>query len=247
MSKIIAFITDTHLGDASPREKGIDCTTQLEQVLANIKLYKATGLVFAGDITEPSSYPWFFNRLKEASQNFKAILGNHDNYNEAIKYYNHPSASSTELYYTDEDEHYKYIYLDSSTSKISNEQLLWFAAQITTPKKILIFIHHPILSIDTAMDRIFPLKNRDALRTLLHQLYNDVTIFCGHYHMPDKQMVGNITQYVTPSTSFQIKKEADDIDINTNSFGYRLITIMPDTVTTQLLISRNGTFNEEED
>jgi len=247
MQKVIAFITDTHLGDASPQDKGINCTAQLEAVLADIALQNATDIVFAGDITEPKTYEWFFNRMQTACPDFKAILGNHDSYAEAVKHYKQPSASSTELYYTYEDAYHKYIYLDSSSSTISADQLAWLDNEIETSKIILLFIHHPILKIDTAMDKIYPLQNRDALRSILHQLYNDVFVFCGHYHMPDYLEIGNVRQYITPSTSFQIKKESDFIDINTNSFGYRIITLDYNNVTTHLRISRNGAFTTEAD
>jgi len=244
MHKVIALITDTHLGDTQNRSEGYDPLKQFEDVLRNAALNNAAYLVFAGDITEPETYPYFFNRLHNAFPSYKAILGNHDNHTEAVKYYHHTSASSTELYYAEEDEYYKYIYLDSSSSYISDPQLQWLEQEIDTSKKIVMFIHHPILSVATGMDSIYPLKNRDALRTLLHQLSNDVTIFCGHYHMPDKQQVGNIVQYITPATSFQVKKDSDTIEIYTDYFGYRLITITPQSINTQLLINRNGTFEE---
>ncbi|TRW23989.1 hypothetical protein FMM05_12590 [Flavobacterium zepuense] len=244
MHKVIAFITDTHLGDTHTRCEGYNPAKQLDDVLNNSALQNATHLVFAGDITEPQMYPYFFNRLHSAYPNYKAILGNHDKHAEAVKHCHYKSASGTELYYSEEDEFYKYIYLDSSSSYISESQLQWLEQELDTSKKIVIFIHHPILAVATGMDSIYPLKNRDALRTLLHQLSNDVTIFCGHYHMPDKQQVGNIVQYITPATSFQVKKASDTIEVNTDSFGYRIITLKPQSVTTQLLINRNGTFEE---
>jgi len=244
MHKVIAFITDTHLGDTHTRCEGYNPAKQLEDVLNNSTQQNATHLVFAGDITEPETYPYFFNRLHSIYPNYKAILGNHDNYNEAVEHCHHTSASSTELYYAEEDEYYKYIYLDSSSSYISNEQLQWLEQELETFKKIVVFIHHPILAVATGMDSIYPLKNRDALRTLLHQLSNDVSIFCGHYHMPDKQQVGNIVQYITPATSFQVKKASNTIEINTDSFGYRIITLNQQGISTQLLINRNGIFEE---
>ena len=242
MQKTIAFITDTHLGDKTPGNYGIDARQNLQLVLDDIALQNVDSLVFGGDITESAEYEWFFSHLQNFCPGFRAVLGNHDTYIEAAKYFIQPSAGTDALYYTEEDAACKYIYLDSSASVIGQEQLDWLKAQLMTDKMILLFIHHPVLGFATGMDNIYPLKNRDAVATLLHEVPNEVYIFCGHYHMNDVQTRGNITQYTTPATSFQVKKDAQGIAIYNGAFGYRLITINGQSVTAQLYLYQNGTF-----
>lgn len=242
MRKIIAHITDTHLGDTTPAQFGIDARKNLAHVLDDIALQNIDSLVFGGDITASSEYEWFFSRLQHYCLDFKAVLGNHDDFTEAVKYFKQPSKSGNALYYSEEDSHYKYLYLDSSSSTIDDNQLSWLKHQLGCSKKIIIFIHHPIIGFNTGMDNIYPLKNRESLEALLQQAYNNVYVFCGHYHMPDARTHGNITQFVTPATSFQVKKESQKIDIYNGAFGYRLITLTSHSVSAQLHLNKNGSF-----
>ncbi|MES2485472.1 MAG: metallophosphoesterase [Bacteroidota bacterium] len=246
MQTTIAFITDTHLGDKTPGLFGIDARHNLQLVLNDIAQHNVESLVFGGDITETSEYEWFFNRLENFNPGFRAIMGNHDTYAEAAKYYKQPSADKNALYYSFEDSTYKYIYLDSSSSKIDDVQCAWFKNQISCSKKIIVFIHHPVLGFSTGMDAIYPLKNREAVEAILQQAPNEVYIFCGHYHMPDVCRRGNVTQYTTLATSFQVKKEASAIEIYSGTFGYRLITVTKHSVNTQLFLYVNGSFEATE-
>lgn len=242
----IALITDTHLGDTTPVSMGINPKKNLELVLRDIAEKDIDLLVFAGDITEPEHYPTFFCNLSGLYPNYKAILGNHDVHDEVVKHFTHPSASDTELYYSYEDVEYKFIYLDSSSAQISDVQFSWLEREVDSEKKLVIFIHHPVLNLNTGMDRIYPLHGREHINALLQRCKKPVTIFCGHYHMPDARKDGNITQYVTPAVSFQVNKASLEIDINVDSFGYRIIDI-DDKISTSLFINTGNGFIEEED
>ena len=46
----------------------------------------------------------------------------------------------------------------------------------------------------------------------------------------------NITQYITPSGSFQIEKTKDKIRINKSRFGYRLIELEGTNIKTKLIM-----------
>lgn len=241
---LIALITDTHLGDKTPASLGIDPKKNLQTVLDSINDRNPDLLVFAGDITEKEHYQWFFEKLASVCPDYKAVLGNHDDHTEAAKYFTHPSASDEELYYSYEDTGYKYIFMDSSSAHISDAQYAWLEKETAIEKKIIVFIHHPVVGIGSAMDRIYPLHGRDRINRLLQECQNPVTIFCGHYHMPDTRTDGNITQHITPAVSFQVDKEAGQLELNADSFGYRLINI-GETITTQLYINRGNGFIEE--
>ncbi len=246
MLKRIAHITDTHLDDPTALERGIDPRKNLEAVLEHIADNAIDEIVFTGDIGEPQMYKWLFDKLEYHKPGFKAILGNHDELDEALKYYtNTYPAGKDGLYYAYEDDVYKYIFLDSSTSVISDSQFTWLEGEAATIKKIILFIHHPIIGFETGMDKIYPLKNRDNLNDLLQQCKQNVTIFCGHYHMPDKRTDRKITQYITPAISFQVKKDSPSIDINAASFGYRIITLTDHNVKSTLVINRYDYFSPQ--
>jgi len=242
MQKRIAHITDTHLDDPSALGRGIDPRKNLTDVLETIVTQNIDELVFTGDIGGPETLGWFFDKLEEYKPGFKITLGNHDAFTDAVKHFTHPSEGVNELYYSEEDEYYKHIFMDSSSGTVSMAQLDWLSQQVTTAKKIVVFIHHPILGLDTAVDTVYPLHNRDDVQQLLQQSRQQVTVFCGHYQMPDKRSSGKIIQYITPAVSFQVKKFAREIEVTTNLFAFRIITLTEHAVKTQLMVNFYDTF-----
>ena len=214
MQKRIAHITDTHLGDKTALDRNIDPRKNLIYILESLSAEAIDELVFTGDIGEEENYDWFFKTLRLYKPEFKIVLGNHDNFEEAVKHYTvHKTEGRAELYYHFEDEFYKYIFMDSSSGSISPSQLQWLSEALRTSKKIIVFIHHPILGIATGVDTEYPLHNRDEVAHVLQQSKHELTVFCGHYHMPDKRSHGKIKQYVTPAVSFQVKKFSDVLQI----------------------------------
>ena len=246
MQKIIVHITDTHLGDPTALDRDVNPKVNLEAILDNIAPEKIDDVVVTGDLGNPDTLQWLFEELEAYKPGFKITLGNHDDYTEIVKHYKSTqSAGKDELYYTREDDFYKYIFMDSSSGMVSYAQLEWLSSEINTLKKIIVFIHHPVLGLNTGMDTIYPLHNRDKVNEILQHSRHEVTIFCGHYHMPDKRSEGKITQYITPSVAFQVKKNSPDIDINTNSFGYRLIIIGEHSIQTRLVTNFYDHFTQK--
>lgn len=245
MTKVIAHITDTHLGDPTTLDYGIDTKKNLKAILEDTA-GKVDDIIITGDLGNKDKLTWLFEKTESYMPGFKIILGNHDDYKDVKEFYhNTKSASESELYYTLEDEFYKYIFMDSSSSVISQAQLEWLTAEINTLKKIIVFIHHPILGFETGMDKTYPLQNRDTVNEILQQSRNPLTVFCGHYHMPDKRQDRKITQYITPASSFQVKKNSREIEINGKSFGYRLIMINENTVETRLITNFYDHFTQK--
>ena len=238
MPKTIAYVTDIHLDETVPFDNGVDARNNWNKILNDISSKQVDQLVFGGDIGDPSSYEWFFDSLKNYSGKLYLTLGNHDQYQAVKNYYSNKfQQNGSELFYDYEDNNFKYIYLDSSSEKISDEQLDFLRKEIAaTPKKIILFIHHPVLGIDTAVDRKFPLRNRDIVKKILLSSKKDIQLFCGHYHMEEQMAEGNITQYITPSSSFQIEKTKDKIITNKNRFGYRLIELEGTDIRTKVIM-----------
>jgi len=117
----------------------------------------------------------------------RIILGNHDSFLEVPKYFISDFASDAQVMLNvQEDNFFKYIYLDTSSNVVTAGQLIWLKEQLQTVKKIIIFSHHPILEISTPIDYLgAALNRRDEIKYALFQIDNEVTIFCGHYHMED--------------------------------------------------------------
>ncbi|MBN8642935.1 MAG: metallophosphoesterase family protein [Flavobacteriales bacterium] len=232
----IAYITDVHLDEQFPIDNNVNPKQNLEIVLQDISKQGVNEIIFGGDIGEASSHIYFFDALKPFT--FKLVLGNHDKFKN-VKDHFIIDKSKNELYYKVEDENYLYLFLDTSTDEISNSQLLWLQSELKINKKILVFIHHPILPINTPVDNQYPLKNREELKSILLHQKNNITVFCGHYHMNDEFELENIKQITTQSLSFQLVKNADKIQIDNLNFGYRIIEIHEDKIETHLINFKN--------
>lgn len=237
MTTKIAYITDIHLDEDFPTSQGVDARKNWNIVLNDVKSKGITSIIFGGDIGDKSSNAYFFDSLK--SFDVVISLGNHDDFHEVIKHYKPVDISNRKaFYYTQETSSYTFIFLDSSLNKIDDEQFIWFKKELITDKKIVIFVHHPILAINTEVDRKYCLLFRDKLRSELEQLSSEITLFSGHYHFDDIQVHENITQYVTPAASYQIAKIPDGVKIETSTFGYRILEFTEAKIETELILFR---------
>lgn len=235
--KIIAFITDVHLDEQFPIDNKVNSVKNFEIVLEDIKRRNIQEVIFGGDIGEATAHNYFFEKLQNFSLNL--ILGNHDKF-EKVKEHFIKDINKEELYYKTEDKEYQYIFLDTSANELSKIQLNWLENELTPNKELILIVHHPVLEIETPVDKIYPLKNREELRTVLLHFKNNVTIFCGHYHMNDEQEFENIKQYTTQSMSFQADKNSNEIRIDNSNFGYRIIEISKHKIETKSINFKQG-------
>ncbi len=220
----IAHITDLHLDEELPSINAINTRNRLDHVLRDIKREMITEVVCTGDIGENDGLSYFFAQQKLTSLHL--TLGNHDAFREISEYYKIGARYSSEKLYSSEiRDFYKLIFLDSSEGKIDVKQLLWLKKELTSSKPILIFLHHPIMGLGLAVDKIGGLENGREVLSLLAASPQKITVFCGHYHMESEVIHNNITQYITPAVSFQIEKQPNKIEINTAVFGYRIISL----------------------
>ncbi len=233
MIERIAHITDLHLDESFPFNDQISARKRFDAVLKSIKRENITQIVCTGDIGENDGVQYFFEKIK--TKDISIALGNHDTFNQMSTYYtigvNH---DSKKIYSSIVKTYYKYIYLDSSAGSIDDKQLLWLKEELISSKPIIIFVHHPIIGLNLKVDEIGKLENRDQVIAILKTVKNTITIYCGHYHLESTLNEENITQYITPAVSFQIKKDVNTIEIETTVSGYRIIEITKDSITSQV-------------
>lgn len=233
----ITFITDPHFDEAFTEEQSVDARKNWETIIADVASKGITEIIIGGDIGSPTAYPYFFESLRPFS--FRLLLGNHDTLEGVSKFYN-PPEHREELYYSLEDENQRCLFLDSSSYKISEQQLSWLESNLETEKSILVFIHHPILEVKTPVDREHSLKNRVEVKSLLESTTKPITLLCGHYHMNDERTDKNIRQLITQSASYQFEKNASQINIINSEFGYRIIEIGENTIKTEVVTFKNN-------
>jgi 3',5'-cyclic-AMP phosphodiesterase len=123
---------------------------------------------------------------------------------------------------------YKFLFLDSSSAFLSLPQLQWMKDELETEKKVVLFIHHPVLEVDIKVDKLYPLQNRNDVLQQLTDNEREITIFCGHYHLADEQYKGRIRQIISPAISFQMLKSAEQMLVDGSQFGYRIISFHDD-------------------
>ncbi|WP_298544000.1 metallophosphoesterase [uncultured Aquimarina sp.] len=235
MIKKIAYITDVHIDEEFPKSVGVDSRQNWKTILKDVASRNIDEVIYGGDIGEKSSNSWFFETLQDYKLSIS--LGNHDDFSEVIQHYkNDAHTDSKELFYSWENEFFKFVFLDSSTEVISDTQLIWLHNELITSKKILLYIHHPIVPIPAIIDKKFALQGREKIQNLLEQTANDITIFCGHYHMEDHRSYKNITQYITPAASYQVEKDLKEIKVHSSTFGYRIIELHKDQIHTEVVL-----------
>ena len=223
--KKAAYITDIHLDEEDTIKYGAVSPKNLERILEHVKSSEADTVIFGGDIGFRTAHEWFFNIMRGTGLNFYLTPGNHDKFEEVIHCFGREllSPGAVEMCYTIEDELYKFIFLDTSTSEFSSAQINWLQKEIVTEMKPVIFMHHPVLNVKTIIDKLYSMKNREKVKELLETTGKDITIFCGHLHTEDKTIEGKITQFVTPASSYQAEKNEKEVVITSGEFGYRII------------------------
>ena len=239
MIERIAHITDLHLDEEFPFKNQVSARKRLDSILKDIKEHDINHIVCTGDIGENKGILYFFERLKNI--NFSITLGNHDNFIEISKHYNlGADYNSKKIYRSVLKNHFKFIYLDSSLGIIDVKQLVWLKKELISSKPIIIFIHHPVIGLNLKVDEIGKLKNRIDLTKILTEVTNEITIYCGHYHMESTLVYKNLTQCISPAVSFQIKKDIDKIEIDTNISGYRIIQIKENELSSKVKFLNNA-------
>lgn len=227
--KTIAHITDAHLHEAFPLQQGIDPRANWMSMLNDLADREVKDIVFGGDIGAQSAHALFFESLSGFQVNI--VLGNHDQ-GELNTF---SVASKHGHYYLYEDDSYRYIVLDSSADRLDKEQVLWLKQAVRTRKKIILFIHHPLLSVPCYVESKYAMKGRENIKKILFETNLEITIFCGHYHLEDERNEQNIRQMVTPAISYQMVK-SEDKKIDNSKFGGRLIHITPEKIETEVIM-----------
>ena len=222
---IFAQITDLHIDNEDPDLKQIDARANALAVLEVIQKQNIERLIITGDIAESSSgMDWFLDQINQRKFKFDLILGNHD---DRQAYLERNGSGNPKTYSSVQFEGFLFLFLDSGENWIDQAQLAWIDEQISQTKQdVLIFVHHPVLNCgDSTMDKKYPLKNRDEVLKILVKASQKLAIFSGHYHREEIVEARNIIQYVTPSTFCQIKKYSAELEFESGSIGYRILSI----------------------
>jgi len=108
---------------------------------------------------------------------------------------------------------------------------------LDTEEAVLLFLHHPVIAVDTPLDRFgAALKDQELVNACLQECNKEEALFCAHYHMQDTVAEGVIRQFVTPDASYQILRDAKEIMVDSPVFGYRLINVGETELKTEVVM-----------
>jgi len=230
----IAQITDLHIDSEDDQLLSIDSRERTSIILERLKSLDIDLLVLTGDISETTGLTWLFSELKKLGIEYYIAFGNHDKpdqYNEFCHFQN----SSQPYFYFDSDG-FRLMFLNSSSTVIDSDQLEWLKASLDNTKRVVVFIHHPVLDCgNTVMDQKYPLINRNEVKKVLSNYGSNVLIFSGHYHHEYTISNANIDQFVTPSTTVQIRPFGKELDFDISNIGFRLIELDKCNYSTQVV------------
>jgi Icc protein len=211
--KVIAQVSDIHLGERIDEAPAIDPRANLVFILEDIKARGIDEIIITGDICSRDTADELKSMLEAYGLKYRFVLGNHDEI-EDVGFYSFKAEGRTCLV------------LDSSRGSIDSPQLGWLEKELMQAEggDVIIFIHHPILDCGSLMDKLYPLLNREDVEALINSSGKTAYVFCGHYHSADFRIKGNIRQYVAPSAFYQLKPYGEKLEIDDIPIGYRIIT-----------------------
>ncbi|HLO17825.1 MAG TPA: metallophosphoesterase [Anaerolineales bacterium] len=239
--KKIAQITDLHIDDFLAIQSKVDARKHFENALTSARSRGISVAILTGDLGAPESTVWLFETILERDFEFFVVLGNHDNLADFQRFdFLQPLLKDDGLYYAMTLDGFECLFLDSSAEEIGAVQLKWLERQVgRSNDPLLVFVHHPILDCGgTIIDRLYPLKNRDAVRRVLVGSQRQISIFCGHYHYRTayENREGNVHQFLTPSTLGQIKTQGEAIEPENDGYiAYREIQLADKELRTEVV------------
>ena len=231
MTLRIAHLTDIHMDEPFPKQRGVDAQANWEKVLADVKSRQIEKVIFGGDIGARSSLNYFFNSLKDFDLSISP--GNHDLDLEGVPHLENPEGKDGYYHFYDID-HTRIICMDSSTGQVSDAQKEWLKESLNTSLQIVLAVHHPLLAVPSYIDNRHALKDRESIQQILYETGKEVTVICGHYHLEDERSTGNIHQMVTPAASYLIEK-SEQLKFRDGIFGYRILEISPQKVESNVI------------
>ena len=230
----VAHVTDLHIDDRLSWDSPTDARTRFLRVLGDVRERGIGEMVLGGDLGGRPAVRWLAGRLREEGLAVRAVPGNHD----APRLLGRLGLLPSPALVPAGPDGPAVAYLDTGRDVLGRRslaRLAGFLAEGTGPA--VVFAHHPVLDCGgTAMDRLYPLRDREAAAAALEASGRDVAWVCGHYHNAYEVRSGRITQYVTPSSLLQLKARSDRIEPDGTAYGYRILEIGPDGLASETVL-----------
>lgn len=207
----ILHINDIHVPKKGENTYGVDVIDNVTRIIKKVKSLSADLLVINGDLGylkgDEATYQWIKAQLEDLPYPLAITSGNHDVPSILAKVFDmQDKLINEELFYHLQLEEQDLIFLDTTTGKVSDQQLEWLEKKLEEiPYEFFLFMHHPPIRVGVPfMDNKHALKNMGAIQEILLNHSGNVYAFSGHYHVEKMVQLENLQLFVTPSCFFQI-------------------------------------------
>lgn len=226
----IALVSDLHVGAEEKFYFGINVRHNAELILKEAVRSNPDLLVLGGDLAldhgERPAYEWFSEQLHQTNLPIAILSGNHDKSDVLCEVLGCGNLlKGGELYYAMSVKGFPLFFLDSSTNRVSQQQLDWLVKEAgELSREALLFVHHPPTLCDARfMDDNWPLRNIDDVQSALLRVPNIRHIFSGHYHTTKTIHWEGRQFHLCPATQMQICEELEDFQVASYNPGWMSI------------------------
>lgn len=219
-------ITDLHIPENDAAANFAHVKGNVQRQIAFVADDDSDLLVISGDLTmtdgSSSACQWLNENLPDS---LKTIImpGNHDDPAMLWEVFGEQKCVDESFYYSFEYDSLQYIFLNTTTDSLPQDQLEFLSSE-GAKKPSILFIHHPpdLVSSDGFMALNQPLINHAEVAEVIRaSQINDV--FCGHYHNSADINCGGFQLHVTSSPAFQIDLNAAAFTTQPFEPGVRII------------------------
>ena len=229
-------LTDCHLG---PTDEyclaGVRTLNSFREVIGRISLEPdRPDLVMAsGDIAAKGTkdaYRNFIRLMGETGLPYAWLPGNHDDFNLMLEGFEvSPYCPVIEM------GNWRLVSLNTAVpgrveGNLAESELQFLLQVLETERDnpVLIFMHHPPMSVDCQWLDRQQVANGDALGGLLRDYGNVRAVFTGHVHQQFNGTFYTIPLFTTPATCFQFTPGRKDFSVDRLPPAYRWIDLFED-------------------
>lgn len=228
----IIQLTDLHVGLPNEATFEVDVRQNLQKACRKIQQLRPDYVVVSGDLCfqdpDRSIYTWVRQQLDALDITYDLLSGNHDDPKMMAEVFEREHLLVGDaLFYQRQLEGAPYLFLDTTTGIVAEDQLKWLSETLKQQSgQVIIFMHHPpTLAGVPHMDQKYALQNRDQVMEIILDYPGRVDIFCGHYHVDKVLGIENVNIYITPSCYFQIDQYSESFAVDHRRPGIREIEI----------------------
>lgn len=230
-------ITDLHVPEDDSSADFDHVKPNILRQLAFVAADDSDLLVVSGDLTmkdaSRSGCEWLESVLPATPRTI-VMPGNHDDPEVLWEVFGAAKCVDEHFFFGIRCGHWNFLFLNTTTDSLPEEQLEFLAAQPAGVRAIL-FVHHPPdLVSDGYMASNQPLLNHARAGEAIGASSIE-HVFCGHYHNAMDKTCDGFELHLTPSPAFQIDLHSIPFKMESFEPAVRVIEVGDDSVETRLV------------